>query len=65
MAKIEMLITCINTKGLYKRGETYEVPEQDLGLFTPEYIRILERKTEVKKAPETRTKAPAKKTTKK
>ena len=63
MAKIEMILTCINNRGLFKRGKIYEVPEKDLGLFTPEYIRILERDTEVKAAPETRAKTPAKRKT--
>ena len=65
MPKIEMRTTCVTGKGIFKRGQIYEIPEAGLKEFTSEYIRILE--TEVKEAPETREKKPAtkKKTTKK
>jgi len=57
MPKIEMRATCVTSKGIFKRGQIYEIPEAGLKEFTPEYIRILE--TEIKTAPETRAKKPA------
>lgn len=63
MTKIECKTTCVTSKGLFKRGQTYEVPEADLALFSPDYIRVLPAENKPKIAPETREKKAAKKTT--
>ena len=60
MAKIKILTPCVTSKGIFKRGE-YEVPEEDLRLFSPDYIIVMEAENRPKTASETREKKTARK----
>lgn len=56
MVKLEVTTSCVTIKGIYTKGNIIEIPEKDLKLFSPDYVRIIDHEERPKTVPQTREK---------